>query len=82
MDSYLKRLDYNKVKKQGTGSHHPPDNFKTIIYPFDKYQIKIRLTHANEFIEIMEVEVNKEFLSYKQKLTSQGFVDVNEDYPE
>lgn len=82
MDSYLKRLDYYIIKNQGTGSHDLADNFKEIIYPFDKYQIKIKLTNANEFIEIMEVKVNKEFLSYKQKLTSQGFIDVNEDYPE
>lgn len=82
MGLYLKRLDYNKIKNQGTGSHDLSDNFKIIIYPFDKYQIKIKLTPANEFIEIIEVKVNKEFLSYKQKLTSQGFIDVNEDYPE
>ena len=69
-------------KNQGTGSHEDFEDHKIIIYPFDKYQIKIKLTRANEFIEIMEIKVNKEFLSYKQKLTSQGFIDVHEDYPE
>lgn len=68
-------------KNRGTGSHDFED-YKIIIIPFDKYQIKIKLTHANEFTEIMEIKVNKEFLSYKQKLASQGFIDVHEDYPE
>jgi hypothetical protein len=70
------------IKNHGTGSHEKLEEYKIINYPFDKYQIKIKLTSANEFIGIIEVQVNKEFLSYKQKLTSQGFVDVNEDYPE
>ncbi len=82
MDLDANDYDYDKLENKGTGSHEEYDNYKIIIYPFDKYEIKIKLTSDNGFIEIMEVKVNKEFLSYKQKITSKGFHDVDEFYRE
>ncbi len=82
MDLKEKNYNYDNLKKQGTGSHERVDDYKIILYPFDKYQIKIKLTPSNEFIGIVEVKVNKEFLSHKQKITSQGFLDVEEFYRE
>ncbi len=82
MDPYSKDYDYDKLKNQGTGSHDEPSDYKTILYPFDKYQITVKLTPANEFIGIAEVKINKEFLSHKQKITPQGFHDVDEFYRE
>jgi len=83
MDFKDKDYDYNNIKNQGTGgSHEELDDYKTILYPFDKYQIKIKLSPSNEFIGIVEVKINKEFLSHKQKITSQGFLDVEEYYQE
>lgn len=73
---------YANFKKLGTGSREDFEEYKLITYPFDKYQITIKLTPTNEFIEILEVKINKEFLSYKQKITPQGFHDVEEFYPE
>ena len=74
---------------QGTGSHYPdslntvitPKEYKTIVYPFGKYQITIKLSLNNEFIGILEVKVNKDFLSYRQNI-SKGFHDVDEFYRE
>jgi hypothetical protein len=82
MDLQKNDYDYDNLKNRGTGSHEGLDKYKIILYPFDKYQIKIKLTPFNEFIGIIEVKVNKEFLSYKQKITSQGFHDVDEFYRE
>jgi hypothetical protein len=82
MDLKEKKYDYDNLKNQGTGSHEALGDCKIILYPFDKYQIKIKLTPSNEFIGIVEVKVNKEFLSHKQKITSQGFLDVEEFYQE
>jgi hypothetical protein len=82
MDFQEKDYDYDNLKNQGTGIHERLDDYKIILYPFDKYQIKIKLTHSNEFIGIVEVKVNKEFLSHKQKITSQGFLNVEEFYRE
>ncbi|KAF5433912.1 hypothetical protein C5S39_00480 [Candidatus Methanophagaceae archaeon] len=74
--------DYKNLKNRGTGSHGDIDDFKIIPYPFDKYQIKVKLTPTNEFIGIVEVGINKDFLSYKQKTTLRGFHDVDEFYRE
>ena len=69
-------------KNQGTGSHEDVRDYKIITYPFDKYQIKVKLTPDNKFIDIIEVQINKDFLSYKQKITPLGFHDVEEFYRE
>ena len=82
MDLREENYDYAKFKKAGTGSHDVPENYKTIIYPFDKYQIKIKVTPNNEFIGITEVKINKDFLSYKQKTSIKGYHDVDKFYPE
>ena len=77
-----KAFDYNEFKGEGTGSHGVSEAFKTIIYPFDKYLIKIKVTPNNEFIGITEVKINKDFLSYKQKTSIKGYHDVDKFYPE
>ncbi len=82
MDSYTRDYDYDKLKRQGTGSHDDPYDYKIILYPFDRYQIKVKLTPTNEFVGITEVEVNKDFISHKQKMVPQDFHDVEEFYPE
>lgn len=76
-------ITYENLKKEGTGNHEvpkKPKEYKEVVYPFDKYEIRVRLSHTNEFIGIVEVKVNKDFLSYKQKITSKGFHDVEEFY--
>ena len=78
-------LDYDVLGAQGTGSHDLHAGTKIISYPFDRYEIKIELTPTNEFIGVVEVSVNRDFLSHKQKLTSWGslgFHDVEEFYRE
>lgn len=75
-------FDYEKLKNIGTGSHEALEEYKIIRYTFDKYIISVKVTPSNEFIEITEVEINKEFLSHKQKMAIKGFHDVDEFYPE
>ena len=82
MNFQKKDYNYGNFRNQGTGGYDLPDDYKIIIYPFDKYEIKIKLTPSNEFIGIIEIKVNKEFLSHKQKITSKGFHDVDEFYLE
>lgn len=82
MDLREETYGYDKFKKEGTGSHEVSENYKTIIYPFDKYQIKIKVTPNNEFIGITEVKINKDFLSYRQKMSIKGYHDVHKFYPE
>jgi len=73
---------YEEFREKGTGSHDVAKEYKEIVYPFGKYQITVRLSSNNEFIGITEVRINKDFLSYKQKMVSKGFHDVDEFYPE
>ena len=56
------------------------ENFKIIDYPFNEYLIKIKLSDDNEFIEILEIKINKEFMSYKQKIESFGDHNVEKYY--
>jgi len=77
-----KDFDYNKLRNQGTGSHEVSKDYKTVVYPFDKYLITIKLSPNNEFIGIAEVKINKDFISYKQKAPPKGFHDVEEFYRE
>lgn len=74
--------DYARLRNRGTGSHEAPEKYKLIVYPFGKYLITIKLSPNNEFVGIEEVKINKDFLSYKQKIPSKGFHDVEEFYRE
>jgi len=69
-------------EKQKTGSRDAPEDYKIIGYPFGKYEVTIKLSLNNEFIEIQKIKVNKDFRSYKQKMISKGFHDVDEFYEE
>jgi len=83
MNRSLKDSSYERLKKEGTGSGlEEPKYFKEIVYPFGKYEIKVRLSPSNKFIGISAVKINKDFLSFKQKTTSKGFHDVEEFYKE
>jgi hypothetical protein len=65
-----------------TGNHKDYEDFKIIVCPFEKYEIKIKLTTDNKFLEIIEVKLNKDFLNYKQKMASKGAHDVDKFYRE
>jgi len=56
------------------------DQTKTIVYPFEKYEITVELTSTDQFVGIVEVKLNKDFRSYSQKLTSTKTHDVEEYY--
>jgi len=77
----MHKEDYEELKDKGTGSHSEVTDYKIVVFPFDKYQIKIKLKPNNEFLEVIEVKINKEFLSHKQKITHADFHDVEEFYP-
>lgn len=85
MQRRREEITYERLKEEGTGNHKVSEelgDYKEIVYPFGKYEIKVRLSLTNEFIGIVEVKVNKDFLSYKQKVASKGFHDVEEFYRE
>ncbi len=73
---------YGSFAKQATGSIGEGEDYKIISYPFDKYEIKIKLTPSNELIEIVEVSINKDFLSHRQRIGIQTHIDVDAFYRE
>jgi hypothetical protein len=50
--------------------------YKIIAYPFDQYLLTIKLTPDNKFIEVLEIKINKDFLSHKQKMSSLNSIDI------
>lgn len=73
-------LDYKNLKKKGTGSQENNEDYKIKVYPFGKYEIKVKLTLKNEFIGITEVKINKKFLSLEKQIQTTGFHDVDKFY--
>ena len=82
MELEEKQYNYNDFTSQGTGNPDNAGHYKIISCSFDKYEIKIKLTLNNEFVEIVEVGINKDFLTQKQKISIQGFHDVEKFYIE
>lgn len=74
-------IESHVIKEEGTGGL-PSEDFKEIVYPFDKYEITVKLTPNNEFIAITEVKVKTDFMSYKEKISTKGYHDVEAFYPE
>lgn len=69
-----------KLSEQDTGDTSVP--CRTIVVPFDRYEIVIRLGPGNEFMGIAEVKVSKDFLTFQQKTQSHGYHDVEDLYEE
>ena len=51
-----------------------------IVYPFGPYEILIRLSQDGQFIEVVELRINKDFLSYSQRISSMGHHNVEQFY--
>jgi len=77
MEETIKNVPY-----QTTGSNDLLAESKTIIYPFDRFTITVKVSPSNEFMGITEVGINKDFMSYSQKIAQQGYHDVGELYRE
>jgi hypothetical protein len=55
-------------------------NAKSIKYPFDKYEVEVLLTPDDKFLGIAGISVNKDFLSFMQKMNSYGYIDLDKYY--
>ncbi|MFA5164205.1 MAG: hypothetical protein WC481_01405 [Candidatus Omnitrophota bacterium] len=73
-------IAYGINDNDGTGSHDDQIDYRVVSYPFDRYEIKIKISKNNEFLGIEEVGINKEFMSYRQKLSVKGVHDIDEFY--
>lgn len=77
-----KLFNYQNFTAQSTGSMSESQDYEILTKTFDKYEIKIKVSLKKEFLEILEVRINKDFLSQKQKLGAQSYIDVDKYYRE
>jgi hypothetical protein len=78
----MREYDYGSFTKEATGGIGEGEDYKIISCPFGKYEVKVKLSRSNEFIEIVEVGINKDFLTQRQKISLHGFHDVERFYVE
>ena len=82
MEIETSEYGYAHSKEQGTAGVGEGQDCRIISYPFDRYEIKVKLTPSGQFIGVIEVKVNKSFLSHRQRIGSQSYLDVDEYYRE
>lgn len=58
----------------------PMQAFRILTIPFDRYTVKVRVGDGDEFIDIVEVAVSKDYRTIQQRIASTGFHDVAEFY--
>jgi len=58
----------------------PIPSRRIVSVQFDRYTIKVELGGANEFLGVVEVGVNQDFRSLRQRIESQGSHDVSDFY--
>ncbi len=75
-----KKVNSQKPVNNATGSSNKFEGLKEIVFPFEKYNVRIILTPFNEFVGIREISINKEFLTHKEKAQIKGYHDVEEYY--
>ncbi len=63
-----------------TGSTGTSRIFKSVVYPFDNYEITVQLTETGEFLGITEVKLRRHFMSLKQKIEASRSSDVDDFY--
>ena len=65
-------------KLKDTGNHPHSERIESV--QFDRYTIKVRLGNSDEFLGIVEVAVDQDFRSLKQRIESTGTHDVSDFY--
>ena len=75
--------DYKrKSQEMGTGSSLLADETVRVIYPFQNYEIVVRLSKDGKFIGIDEVSIKKDFRSYTQDVIKKTFSSIDDYVPE
>jgi hypothetical protein len=82
METDPKLFKYDSFIAQSTGRISEGEDYKILTTTFDRYDIKIKVSLENEFIEVLEVKINKDFLSQKQRMGTQSYLDVEKYYRE
>jgi len=68
----------DKPSASPTGTTFSPPEVLTRV--FDKYRIKILVTASGQFLDVIEVQVDKDFRTQKQRRSAHGSHDVSDLY--
>lgn len=80
LHTYIHSMDV--LADKGTGSHEGLADYEIVERSFAGYNIKLRLAADGRFIDIIEVNVNADFATRKQKAAVTGSWDASEYYTE
>ncbi|HUS74920.1 MAG TPA: hypothetical protein VMY43_02820 [Methanothrix sp.] len=75
---------FEKSRHYTTGIDAEGDK-SVLIYPFNQYNIRVKIDSDGRILGIVGVGIKKEFLSALQKMQqiqSIGYLDLSEKYPE
>jgi len=72
--------DASSTNYDMTGKYDENNNIKYVVSIKDMYEITIRLTEDDKFIDILEIKINKDFRNFKQKMNSLGHFNVDQYY--
>ena len=75
-------LDYDYQKLKGTGGAFIDESLREVTYNIDKYIVTVQLNSNDEFAGISSVTVDKDFMDHNQKISRQGYHDVEQFYNE
>ncbi|HII93180.1 MAG TPA: hypothetical protein HA262_13780 [Methanosarcina sp.] len=56
------------------------EHYKTVVFPFDRYEIDVQLGSNNEFIGVVGVKLNTNFAEYERERIPLGYHDIEEFY--
>lgn len=55
-------------------------NHHLIVCPLGQYEVVIRLSEKNSFLDVVEVRINKDFRSLSQRIASTGHHNAEQFY--
>ena len=73
---------YKNLTAGSTGSSPSVQGQKLIVVSRDQYEIVVRLTDDDRFVEIAELRIKKDFLSPEQRVAASGCFNIEEFYEE
>ena len=74
----MSKEDSDSQKRRNIGTGRDSTEYTTKVYPFEMFEIVVKLTLDGKFVGIEEVRVNKDFRSYKNQTPQRIFAHVDE----
>ena len=76
----MSKEDLANQKRRNIGTGRDSLEYTTVVYPFEMFEIVVKLTLDGKFVGIEEVRINKDFRSYKNQ-TPQRIVAHVDEFP-